>query len=332
MLGVEETYVIEPLLIHPSCEAELSFVSSDENVAVVAADGTVTGVGAGTAEITVTAVYGDVTVSDICRVVIFGEGDGLLAFENKTNTWSTISRMDATNVTSVSEAQPGVVAAAYVGDTIYGYDAQHVFFKVEGDAYTRTDLGAAGLEPGPMGEIGADFMDIRGMAYDAANDRLLVLAAKCALQDGWIDEYLGGAAIYEVNMETGALTALVTLDENLYGVRGMTVGGDGSVYVYTAFDAYFYVIDMETGSYEHKCTLQSLGIYGSSEHNMPMAYDAVTGLIYCLFTSNGSFHEMLTFDPATAKVQSLGQVGMVEYDPMEWVYNGPTFSALLIKN
>ena len=95
---------------------------------------------------------------------------------------------------------------------------------------------------------------------------------------------------------------------------------------------YLSVIDLETGSYEHKCTLQSLGIYGSSEHNMPMAYDAVTGLIYCLFTSNGSFHEMLTFDPATAKVQSLGQGGMVEYDPMEWVYNGPTFSALLIKN
>ena len=332
MLAVEETYVIEPLLIHPSCEAELSFVSSDENVAIVAADGTVTGVGAGTAEITVTAISGDVTVSDVCRVVIFGEGDGLLAFENKTNTWSTISRMDASNVTSVSEEQSGIAAAAYVGDTIYGYDAQHVFFKVEGDAFTRTDLGAAGLEPGPMGEIGADFMDIRGMAYDAVNDRLLVLAAKCALQDGWIDEYVSGTTIYEADVQTGALTALVTLDENLYCVRGMTVDAEGNVYVYTAFDDYFSVIDLETGSYEHKCTLQSLGIYGSSEHNMPMAYDAVTGLIYCLFTSNGSFHEMLTFDPATAKVQSLGQVGMVEYDPMEWVYTGPTFSALLIKN
>ena len=253
-----------------------------------------------------------------------------MTFETRTNTWSAIGRMDLTSVTSVSDAQEAVQAAAYVGDTVYGYDAQHNFFSMN-ENFERTILGASGLELGPKGENGVDYLDIRGMAYDAANERLLVLGSRCVDMDGWIEEYLGGAAIYEVNMQTGALTELVVLDENLYGVRGFAVDGEGNVYVYTAFDDYFSVVDMSDGTYTHKCTLQSLGIYGSSEHTMSMAYDAATGLIYCLFTSNGSYHQMLSFNPATAQVKQLGEIGELAYNDDTWMDEGPTFSALLIK-
>ena len=304
-MGAGDTAVISPILVHPSCGAELTFVSSDESVATVAADGTVTGVAAGNAEITVTATLGDTTLTASCSVVVFAADASMLAFENKTNTWQNIGRLDVTNVTVASNAQEAVLAAAYVGDTIYGFDAQHNFFSMN-ENFERTVLGTTGLEMGPYTEIDVDFLDIRGMAYDAVNERLLVLASRCVDLGGWIEEYQGSAAIYEVNMETGTLTELVVLDENLYGVRGMTVDGEGNVYVYTAFDDYFSVIDMEDGTYTHKCTFQSLGIYGSSDHNMPMAYDAATGLVYCLFTSNGAFHTMLTFNPETAQVKQLG--------------------------
>ena len=62
-----------------------------------------------------------------------------------------------------------------------------------------------------------------------------------------------------------------------------------------------------------------------------MAYDAATGLVYCLFTSNGTFHKLLTFNPLTAEVSELGDVGEVVYNDDTWSYDGPTFSALLIK-
>jgi hypothetical protein len=88
---------------------------------------------------------------------------------------------------------------------------------------------------------------------------------------------------------------------------------------------------MEPGTYTPKCTLQSLGIYGSSEHSMPMAYDAATGLIYCLFTGNGSNHQLLSFNPATAQVKQLGDIGEIVYNEVTWMDEGPTFSALLIK-
>ena len=330
VLSTGESAVVEPLLIHPSCTAELTYTSSDEAVATVDGAGNITAVAPGNAEITVTATSGDVTVSDTCKVVVLAEDAAFTAFETRTNTWSTIGRMDPSQVESVSEVQDAVLAATYVGDTVYGYDAQHNFFSMD-ESFQRTILGTTGLEMGPNTQIDVDFLDIRGMAYDAAGERLLVLGSRCVDMDGWIEEYMGGAAIYEVNMETGALTELVTLDENLYGVRGMTVDVEGNVYVYTAFDDYFSVIDMETGSYTHKCTLQSLGIYGSSEHNMPMAYDAATGLIYCLFTGNGSNHQLLSFNPATAQVKQLGDIGEIVYNEDTWMDEGPTFSALLIK-
>ena len=88
---------------------------------------------------------------------------------------------------------------------------------------------------------------------------------------------------------------------------------------------------MTTGGFTHKCTLQSLGVYGSSEHNMPMAYDAATGLVYCLLTGNGTSHNMMTFNPMTAQVENLGEVGEVVYNEDTWMNEGPTFSVLLIK-
>ena len=331
VLGVGDTAVVDPLLIHPSCEAQVTYTSSDEAVATVDADGNITAVGIGAAEITATATQGDVTVSDTCRVAVFAPDASLMAFENQTNTWTTIGRLDTSVVNAVSEEQESVLVAAYVGDTIYGYDAQHNFFKVEGDSFERTVLGNTGLELGAMGEIGEDFLDLRGMAYDAANDRLLVTGAKCSLGDGWIDEYQASTVIYEVDLATGNLTELVTLSEELFTVRGMAVDAEGNVFVYTAFDDYFSLIDMTTGGFTHKCTLQSLGVYGSSEHNMPMAYDAATGLVYCLLTGNGTFHNMMTFNPMTAQVENLGEVGEVVYNEDTWMNEGPTFSVLLIK-
>ena len=341
VMGVGGTAEVAPILVHPSCAAEISYTSSDEAVATVDENGVITAVAPGSAEITATAVQGDVTVSDTCRVAVFAADAGLMAFESKSNTWTSIGRLDTSLVTSLSEAQEPVLAAAYVGDTIYGYDARHNFFKIEGDGFERTVIGGTGLELGERGELGVDYLDIRGMAYDAANDRLLVLGAKCVDNDydGWqyTDEYIGSNTIYEVDLQTGNLTVAVTLDfedassGTLANVRGLTVDGEGNVYVYSPYDDYFSLIDLETGAYTHKCTLQSLGIYASSEHNMPMAYDAATGLVYCLFTSNGSYHNLLTFNPVTAQVEELGEVGEVVYNEDTWMYDGPTFSALLIK-
>ena len=330
VLSVGETAAVNPLLIHPACTAEMTYTSSDETVATVDGEGTITAVAPGNAVITATASADGVTVSDTVRVCVFDETAKLMAFETRTNTWSAIGRMDLASVESVSEEQEAVLVAAYVGDTIYGFDAQHNFFSMNED-FERTVLGTTGLDLGPAGEIEEDYLELRGMAYDPAHQRLLVVGTKCCLQDGWVDEYANATVIYEVDLASGALTEIVTLAEELYCVRGLAVDAEGNVFVYTAFDDYFSVVDLTTGAFTHKCTLQSLGIYGSSDHNMPMAFDAATGLIYCLFTGNGSNHQMLSFNPATAQVKQLGDIGELVYNEDTWMDEGPTFSTLLIK-
>ncbi|MBR7178604.1 MAG: Ig-like domain-containing protein [Oscillospiraceae bacterium] len=330
-LSVGDTAEVDPLVIHPNCAAELSYASSDEAVATVDENGVITAVAPGTAEITVTATQGDLTASASCKVVVFAEDATMMAFETRTNTWSSIGRMDVSAVESVTEEQDAVLAAAYMGDIIYGYDAQHNFFSMDPETYERTVIGNAGLGMVPTGEIGVDYLDIRGMAYHPTFDCLLVLGAVCCPNDGWIDEYVGSTTIFMVDVTSGMLMGMVALHPDLTNVRGMAVDGEGNVYVYSAFDDYFSVVDLASGMYTHKCSLQSLGVYGSSEHNMPMAYDAETGLVYCLFTSNGSFHKMLTFNPLTAQVKDLGNVGEVIENEDTWTYEGPTFSALLIK-
>ncbi len=336
VLGVGETANVSYVMIHPACDATVTFASADETIATVDENGVITAVAPGAVEITATAAMGDVAVSDTCKVVVLAADAVFTAFETQTGTWSDIKRLNLAELTSVSDAQGAVLAAANIGDTIYGYDAEHNFFKIEGDGYTRTILGNTGLELGKQGEVGVDFFDFRGMTYDAVNDRLLVVGTKCVPEESWsgevyINEYTGATTIYQVNLQNGNLTELVVLNEDLFVIRGITVDGEGNVYVYSAFNDYFNLVDMTDGSHTTKCTLQSLGIYGSSDHNMPMAYDADTGLVYCLFTSNGSFHKMLTFNPLTAQVEELGNVGEVVYNEDVWAYRGPTFSALIIK-
>ena len=40
---------------------------------------------------------------------------------------------------------------------------------------------------------------------------------------------------------------------------------------------------------------------------------------------------MMTFNPMTAQVENLGEVGEVVYNEDTWMNEGPTFSVLLIK-
>ena len=53
VMGVGDTAEVAPILIHPSCTAEITYTSSDEAVATVDGDGVITAVAPGTAEITV---------------------------------------------------------------------------------------------------------------------------------------------------------------------------------------------------------------------------------------------------------------------------------------
>ncbi len=337
LLTVGQTAAMEAWVIHPSCGAELTWTSSDESVATVDAEGLVTAVSAGVAEITVTATLGELTASDTCRVCVFAEDAAFLTFSNSNMAWGTVGRMDPA-VTTFGETAEAVSSAAYVGDAIYGYDGNNQLFVITDEStMERTVIGGTGLDfdvPEGVVEDGMTLkFQIRGMSYDKLNERMLVLGAQYEVTEWGTNEIVGGAVLYTADLTTGALTPVVTLDTNRSQFRGMTVASDGTVYVFNCFDDNFSIVNLEDGSTKDLFSTQTVSLYGDTDTNcvMPMAYDETTGLIYMLMTTNGSFYRMVTLDPASSTFTDLGMVGNVVYDEDNWVYVGPTYTALLIK-
>ncbi len=335
LLTVGESALLEAWAVHPACGAELTWTSSDESVATVDENGTVTGHAEGVATVTVTATLGDITVSDDCRICVFAEDASLLAFSDSNLSWGTVGRMDP-SVTANTVSGEAVSSAAYVGDAIYGYDGNNQLFVITDEStMERTVIGGTGLDFDVPEGVVVDGMtlkfEIRGMSYDKANERLLVLGCQYQVTEWGNNEIVGGGVLYEADLTTGALTPVVTLDVNRSQYRGMTVAPDGTVYVYNAFDDYFSIIDLTTGATKDLFSTQTISLYGDTDSVMPMAYDETTGLIYMLMTTNGNYYQLVTLDPATSTFQTLGWVGEVVYDEDSWTYNGPTYTALLIK-
>ncbi len=335
LLTVGESAVLEAWAVHPSCGAVLTWTYSDESVAVVDETGLVTAVAAGNAIVTVTATLDDVAVSDECKVCVFEEGASFLAFSDSEMAWGTVGRMDPSAVTTGIAAE-AVSSAAYVGDAIYGYDGNNKLFVIEDEStMERTVLGGTGLDidqPGGIVSAGMTLVfEIRGMSYDAVTERMLVLGVQYEVTEYGNNEIIGGAAIYEADLLTGALTKLCTLSDNHSQYRSLTVDDKGTVYVFNCFDDYFSTVDVATGEVVDLVGTYTMSLYGDTDSVLPMAYDATTGLIYMLFTSNGNFYRLLTMNPETSELTLLGDVGELVYDEDDWTYRGPTYTALLIK-
>ena len=161
-------------------------------------------------------------------------------------------------------------------------------------------------------------MEIRDMAYDAANDRVLALCAVVDAEYG--DEMSAGNAIYEVNMTDGTLTELYRITE-YYNCMAMTVDDEGTVYYYNAYNDFYTAIDLASGTERDIVSLQTQSQYGDYESSHSLYFDELTVMIYHLFTSNGTFYRLFTVDPATGALNLEHEfVGDVWYNEDTWEY------------
>ena len=309
------TVTVKANTVPLSLDAETVWTSSDESVATVDENGVVTGVAQGKAVITATVTYGDVTMTDTCAVAVLDADAAFLTYNTTDGGWATINRADGT-VTNVTEGEEIAAAAvASIGSVVYGYDVENTFFTLtlnEEDAekpvtYTAVgavDTAAAIAEYLTMvgyteEEVEAESeyyaFEVRDLAYDAANDRLLALGN---VYDAEWGEVNYGNAIYEVDMETGKLTKLYTFMD-IYNVMAMTADTAGNVYYFNAYNDYVTKLDLTTGETKSIVTLQSQSYYGDTESDHALYYDDLTGLIYHLFTANGTYYRLFTVDPTS---------------------------------
>ena len=340
VVNAGNTVALNAVTLPMNLDAEIVWKSSDIEVATVDENGVVTGVSQGKAEIIATVTYNGVTMTDSCTVAVLAEDASFLTYNLTDGGWSAVSRSDATVVTNLTEGEEiAVQAIASAGDKVYGYDVDNNLFSLNTETYERTILGAIDAEEhitaylelfGYSEEEIAEQLpmyafEVRDMAYDAANDRYVILGN---VYDAEWGEVNMGNAFYEVNLEDGTLTLLHTI-EDLYNVMAMTVDADGYIYYYCAYNDSYTKLDLATGETKVLSSVYTLGYYGSTDHDHALYFDDLTGLIYHAFTSNGTFYRLLTLDPASGTISLESEyIGEAFYDYNSWRYVADAFAGL----
>ena len=102
----------------------------------------------------------------------------------------------------------GIIAAEVANGVVYAYDAEGNFYTIDPATFECTKLGSVDLTA---------FYKLRELAYDAANDRMLALVTEEFVYNIYGDD-LGVSAIYQVDMETGALLRLVEIEDGSHAI------------------------------------------------------------------------------------------------------------------
>ena len=332
-VAVGATNVLQAYALPFSNNAELTWSCADESIATVDENGVVTGISAGITTVTVTAEDEGKVCTATCKVIVYGLRDQFLTYNWTKGCFTTIDRPDTTETVdrTGSESGANVRAMVMLNGTLYAYDEEGNFFTAsEADNYKRTYLGSHGLtmEEGYDEVLGYysyhyDYtFTVRDMAWDAANNRMLALGCYGTLVTRTYDyegthsvsnfelELLGGCRLYEVDMETGALTELFVIGDNEAGVYSLAVTDDGEAYIYSTFMDYVSKLDLQTGAVTMLSTLQNQGVYGASDGEpMAMVYDPEMDAVYLLFTANGKTYSLYRFDVGTTAISYVGTVG-----------------------
>ena len=324
---VGESAALGTIMVPGALDAEMTWTSSDESVATVDADGVVTGVAQGSAVITATVTYEGVTRSASCNVAVLNSDAAFLTYNVTDGGWALINRSDYTQVTNVTEGvdEAAVTALTYVGTDVYGYDVNNQLFKLDTNTYQRTNIGdGLGLEVDT--DAGYKF-EVRDMAYDETNDRVLVLGDMLLWDDAenMYSEILGGGRLYTLDLTTGELVQIYAFADDVY-VYAMAIGTEGEVYYYSTFNDNVNELDLVSGTITTVVTLQSQSLYGDGKCAYSLFYDELTDTLYLLFTSNGNFYKMVTVDAALGILTDNGNVGEVVQEG--WYNFGDTYTGL----
>ena len=256
---------------------EVIFTSSDESIAVVLEDGNVVGMKTGTATITAATVDGGLV--DTCEVTVIESEVGsaeLFAYDGvysrEQSKWHTVlykfssglpERAEVAAELSSEEVKDcNVVSCAYVGGKIYGYmtSGYREFRYIVIDEATQTvDYWGR-----------TNMLHPQSMAYDYSTNTMYAVA--------YASQSSSKNALYSVDIDTGDLTMIAELSEN---VTEIAVSLDGKIYGFLAHT--INEIDKATGEVKRLFYFQAPD--GYSKIPWKAVCDFRTGLFYVLYES-----------------------------------------------
>lgn len=256
---------------------DVAFTSSDESIAVVLEDGNVVGMKTGTATITAATVDGGLV--DTCEVTVIKSEVGsaeLFAYDGvysrEQSRWHTVlykfssglpERAEVAAELSSEEVKDcNVVSCAYVNGKIYGYmtSGYREFRYIVIDEATQTvDYWGR-----------TNMLHPQSMAYDYSTNTMYAVA--------YASQSNSKYAIYSVDIDTGDLTMIAELSEN---VTEIAVSRDGKFYGFLAHT--INEIDKTTGEVTRLFYFQAPD--GYSKIPWKAVCDFQTGLFYVLYES-----------------------------------------------
>ena len=256
---------------------DVVFTSSDESIAVVLEDGNVVGMKTGTATITAATVDGGLV--DTCEVTVIKSEVGsaeLFAYDGvysrEQSRWHTVlykfssglpERAEVAAELSSEEVKDcNVVSCAYVNGKIYGYmtSGYREFRYIVIDEATQTvDYWGR-----------TNMLHPQSMAYDYSTNTMYAVA--------YASQSNSKYAIYSVDIDTGDLTMIAELSEN---VTEIAVSRDGKIYGFLAHT--INEIDKTTGEVTRLFYFQAPD--GYSKIPWKAVCDFQTGLFYVLYES-----------------------------------------------
>ncbi len=294
-----------------SVDQTLVWTSSDESIATVD-NGVVTGVSAGVVTITATAVNG---VKAECTVTVTAEERKFYAYDETNTQWISFSAEDTTAVTVVrddAEDEAPIAAAIYVDDSIYAYDANGVFYAIDGETFERAQLGIGVSET----TIAVEYFSYEtwdyetaniavapiDMSYDASSDKVYLYGMA-----GDDDLWVYNTVIGEVDLTTGEIEILLVSQEVQAANLLVT---DGTAFMVDCFmSGLLTTVDLY--SEEQILVQQSLipGYWGEYYTGRGFIMDELTGEVYVIRDLGGGNSVLNTLTLASGAIYGIGTVG-----------------------
>ncbi|MBQ7871450.1 MAG: S8 family serine peptidase, partial [Oscillospiraceae bacterium] len=328
-------------------DSDVSWSSADPSVATVDENGLVTAVQPGATTIMVSAEYKGKTCTACCAIVVLDIENRFLSYNVSKHGWTGINRLDPKDDQVIvveddtAEDYTAVQSAALVGDVIYGYDTDNRFFKItDRETFTREYLGECDV-PFPeeqLRETDTGLFEIRDLAYDPVNERLLAIGTCSAITPaGDSIELRTYSKIYAVDMSNGHMTELTRVyndSGDATNIYAFTITDDGQAFVYETYMHYLCALDLETGKISPVGNTYSFSAYGGSDcEDMALEYDPVTHSLYLLMYNQNTgykYHQMFRFNLQSYTMSNLGRVGARVYNKNTWRYEVDTFATLMI--
>ena len=204
--------------------SEVTFTSDNEAVATVDAEGNITAVGLGTAQITVTA--GDLTVT--CSVSVVDESVQLYAFNQ--SGWESTQIMDPTEKLDEAKAEN---LGFTIAQTVYNSDDGYLYALDEENNLYKMTLDMTWSEK--LGTVDLDASTVVDLAYNPYAGGLYVLTSYADMEQFKIYNTL-----YEISMEDASVVETYTVSSEVQGIVGISFNSADTFLLYDGYEDFIY--------------------------------------------------------------------------------------------